>query len=78
MIDGAIILGSSGSPVILKPTMGRYVKKEYLVEHFPPVLLGVVSEMRYAIVPDGIQDFKSLANLGFVCDSETISETRVI
>jgi hypothetical protein len=75
LIDGAIIPGSSGSPVILKPTLGRYIKDKYLVEKFPPILLGMVSEMRYGIIRDSISDFKSFANLGLVCNADTIKET---
>jgi Trypsin-like peptidase domain len=75
LIDGAIIPGSSGSPVILKPTLGRNVKDKYLVEKFPSILLGMVSEMRYGIITDSISDFKSFANLGLVCNADTIKET---
>jgi hypothetical protein len=74
LIDG-VIIPSSGSPVILKPTLGRYIKNVYLVQEFQPVLLGILSEMRHAIIPDRISDFKALANLGIVYNADTIKET---
>jgi hypothetical protein len=67
LIDGAIIPGSSGSPVILKPTMGRYIGKDYLVENFPSVLLGIVAEYRIGFIEQKSSDYASFANLGMVC-----------
>ena len=76
LIDGAIIPGASGSPVILKPTMGRYIKNSYLVEDFQPVLLGIVSEYRIGcIIQKGSDDYLSFVNLGLVFRAETIIET---
>jgi len=75
LIDGAIIPGSSGSPVILKPTMGRYIKNEYLVQDFQPVLLGIVSEYRIGLIIQKKSDYLSFANLGLVFRAETIKET---
>lgn len=78
LIDGAIIPGSSGSPVILKPTMGRYLKDSYLVDKFQPVLLGIVFETRYGIIRgerDEVTDHKSYINLGLAHNAETINET---
>lgn len=75
LIDGAIIPGSSGSPVILKPTMGRYIKNEYLVDNFPPVFLGIVSEYRIGRIIQKNSDYLSFANLGLVFRAETIKET---
>lgn len=76
LIDGAIIPGSSGSPVILNPTMGRYVKKDYLVDNFPPVLLGIVSEYRIGFIEQKNSDsYPSFINMGLVFKAETIKET---
>jgi hypothetical protein len=75
LMDGAIIPGSSGSPVILKPTLGRYTKNSYLVDQFQPVLLGIVSGMRFAIIRDKRSEFQALANLGVVYNADTIRET---
>jgi S1-C subfamily serine protease len=76
LIDGAIIPGSSGSPVILKPTLGRYIRNEYLVDKFPPVLLGIVSEYRIGVInQENSPDHLSFVNLGLVFRAETIRET---
>jgi hypothetical protein len=56
--------------------MGRYVKNEYLVENFPPVLLGIVSEYRIGVInQQNSQDYLSFVNLGLVFRAETIKET---
>ena len=68
MIDGAIIIGSSGTPVVQKPGMTRYVKGNMAIESFPVMVLGVIAEPRYAWTAD----FQSFAGLGLAFDAETI------
>jgi hypothetical protein len=58
LIDGAIIPGSSGSPVIIKPSVGRYTRGALSYANFPPMLLGIVSESRYSYT----ENFQSFAN----------------
>jgi len=75
LIDGATIPGSSGSPVVLKPTTGRFVKGTIVMGSPPMVLLGIVAETRYAPIrtPTGL--IPSFAGLGLVFDAETVRET---
>lgn len=71
LIDGAVIPGSSGSPVVLKPLAYRYVKGQIQMSTAPLLLLGIISESRYASTPD----FMSFAGLGLAFDAQTIVET---
>jgi hypothetical protein len=73
LIDGATIPGSSGSPVVLKPSVGRVVKGAIQANVRPPaLLLGIIAETLYAPVSKYI---KSFAGLGLAFDAETIKET---
>jgi hypothetical protein len=62
LIDGAIIPGSSGSPVILKPTTMRNVRGQTQMQINNNLLLGIVSETRYAHTTD----FQSFAGFGII------------
>lgn len=76
LIDGAIIHGSSGSPVLLKPGPNRYLHGQYRVgEPTLPYLLGIVAETRY--LPRGThKEYESeYTGLGFAHDAVTIRET---
>ncbi|RJO60997.1 MAG: serine protease [Dehalococcoidia bacterium] len=75
LIDGATIPGSSGSPVILKPVIGRIQGDAILMGSAPPVLLGIVAETKYAPVHLGATVIPSFAGLGLAFDVETIKET---
>ena len=77
LIDGGIIPGSSGSPVVLKPIIGRRVKNSIMLELPPPLLLGIVAETRYAPIHVGgvAGDTLAFAGLGLAFDAATIKET---
>lgn len=75
LIDGATIPGSSGSPVVLKPVTGRYVKGAILMGSTPAILLGIIAETRYAPVHTAAGDIPSFAGLGLAFYAETIRET---
>lgn len=75
LIDGATIPGSSGSPVVLKPVIGRQVKNTILMGTAPPVLLGIVAETKYAPVQLGGDVIPGFAGLGLAFEVETIRET---
>jgi S1-C subfamily serine protease len=75
LIDGATIPGSSGSPVVLKPTTGRLVKGKILMSLAPAILLGIIAETRYAPVHTLKGDTLSFAGLGLAFDAETVKET---
>jgi len=75
LIDGATIPGSSGSPVVLKPTTGRFVKGNILLGLPPPILLGIVAETRYAPIRMPAGEIPSFAGLGLAFDAETVKET---
>ena len=75
LIDAAIIPGSSGSPVVLKPIIGRKVKDKIEMETATPYLLGIVSATQTAAVRTEGNDFPALAGLGIVFDAATVQET---
>ena len=75
LIDGGSIPGSSGSPVILKPVMGRIVGREILMKTATPYLLGILAETRFAPIKTNIGNFPGFAGLGFAFDAITIKET---
>lgn len=74
MIDGATIPGSSGSPVVLKPVIGRYQNGNIVIET-PPVLLGIIAETRFASVKQFNVEIPGFADIGVAFDVETIVET---
>ena len=75
LVDGATIPGSSGSPVVLKPVIGRQVKNSIVLGTAPPVLLGIVAETKYAPVQVTGGAIPGFAGLGLAFDAETVRET---
>lgn len=78
LIDGGIIPGSSGSPVVLKPVIGRVNRKTSSIKMGTPspFLLGIIAETHYAPIRTGQEDIiPSFAGLGLAFDAETVRET---
>lgn len=75
LIDGATVPGSSGSPVILKPVIGRIQGNAIIMGAAPAVLLGIVAETKYAPIQFGTAVIPSFAGLGLAFEVETIKET---
>jgi S1-C subfamily serine protease len=75
LVDGAVVPGSSGSPVVLKPVIGRQVGNAIQLGTAPPVLLGIVAETKYAPVQVGQGIIPGFAGLGLAFEVETIRET---
>lgn len=76
LIDGAVIPGSSGSPVVLKPTPARFTRQGItLGSPPPPLLLGIIAETRYAPVRIPAGSIPSFAGLGLAFNAETVKET---
>jgi len=76
LVDGGVVPGSSGSPVVLKPAIGRVVKGVIQANRpAPPLLLGIVAETQLANVQTARGIVTSLADLGVVFDAETVKET---
>ncbi len=76
LIDGGLIPGSSGSPVILKPVIGRYIGSDINFGPTKPYLLGIVAETRYAGISTNEEEtIPSFADLGIAFDAITIKET---
>lgn len=75
LIDGGVIPGSSGSPVILKPVIGRIVNKNIVMKPSTPYLLGIIAEYRLGPLQTNNGSIPSYAGLGFVFDASTIKET---
>lgn len=75
LIDGATVPGSSGSPVILKPVIGRIQGDSIVMGSAPPVLLGIIAESKYAPIQIGTAVIPSFAGLGLAFEVETIRET---
>jgi len=74
-IDGGIVPGSSGSPVVLKPVGVRRKHGSLVVGEVTPWLLGIVSTTIHVTVGDPGQQFQSLAGLGLALDSDEIQRT---
>lgn len=69
LIDGGVIPGLSGNPVILKPNHYRQIKNEIIYDSFPPLLLGIVSETRFIFTDNFYgENYYSTANLGLAFD----------
>ncbi len=75
LIDAAIIPGSSGSPVVLKPIIGRKIKDKVEMGTAVPYLLGIVSATETTAIRMEGYAFPTLAGLGIVYDASTIQET---
>lgn len=75
LIDGATIPGSSGSPVVLKPVIGRQQGNNIMMGSTTPVLLGVVAETRFAPIKVTGGQIPGFAGLGLAFEVETIVET---
>jgi hypothetical protein len=87
LIDGGIIQGSSGSPVILKPVSrsgtfidgagegcGQFANFSGVSSGSLPFLLGIVTDTQLAPV-DADHTVPSYAGLGYALDIETVIET---
>jgi len=76
LVDCGLVPGSSGSPVILKPSPARLVKGDLVLGGEAPFyLLGIVAETEVASVGEGAEEFRALAGLGLAFDAPTIRET---
>jgi len=74
LVDGGMVPGSSGSPVILKPVTGRHVHGTIVMGTVQPYLLGIVAETRYAPIP-AQKGAIGYAGLGLAFDALTVKET---
>lgn len=80
LIDGAVVPGSSGSPVFLKPITGRAVGNAYIMGAPPPVFLGLVTQGAHvpidiATIDKGAHKLDWWAGLGVVVRAEAVRET---
>ena len=77
LIDGATIPGSSGSPVVLRPTGERYMNGDWVIGLIPePFLLGIVSQTYYAPIEGSDSTAHApYVDLGLAYDAITIRET---
>ena len=75
LVDGAIIPGSSGSPVVLPSISFRNVGERLQIQNFPLLLLGIIAETRIASIVTPKTDYLSFAGLGLAFDAQTIIET---
>lgn len=75
LVDSAVVPGASGSPVVLKPVVGRRVKSGLQIGIPAPYLLGIISITTIAPVQVGGRTFQTLAGLGVAYDAETVRET---
>jgi hypothetical protein len=73
-IDGAIIPGSSGSPIILNPLTMRFVGQNTSIQS-KNLLLGIIAETLYAPISLPRRETYGFAGLVLAFDSETIIET---
>lgn len=75
MIDSGVAPGSSGSPVVLKPVIGRIVANNVQLGNQRPYLLGIIASAAVAAIEVEGRAFPTLAGLGIVYDASTIRKT---
>ena len=75
LVDGAIIPGSSGSPVVLPSISFRNVGEKLQIQNFPLLILGIIAKTRIAPIVTPTIDYLSFAGLGLAFDAQTIIET---
>lgn len=76
LVDGQTIPGSSGSPVLLRPTIGRIIDgKNYFTMTVPPLLLGILAETTFAEVEYGSFKGWTFSGMGVAFDADSITET---
>ena len=76
LVDAAILPGSSGSPVVLKPIIGRKIGHKIEMDLATPYLLGIISATETASIRLMEEySFPVLAGLGIVYDVTTIRAT---
>jgi V8-like Glu-specific endopeptidase len=74
MIDGAVIPGSSGSPVIIKPRYGFLRGNEWIMGSVPAALLGIVSGTKLS-KDSKLSNLVWQSNMGIVFNTDTIKDT---
>jgi len=75
LIDGGTSPGSSGSPVIFSPGAIGMNERGITLGIRPPLVLGIVSEARLAIIETSVGDSINLSGLSLAFDADTIIET---
>ena len=73
LVDGGVIHGSSGSPIILKPVAARGIGGIIEIGNTLPFLLGILAKTRLATIPDNVEP--TYAGLGLAFRAETIRDT---
>jgi hypothetical protein len=73
LVDGGVVHGSSGSPIILKPVAGRLVRGVYEMGNTQPVLLGILAKTKFATIPENREP--TYAGMGLAFKADAIQET---
>jgi hypothetical protein len=55
LVDGGVVHGSSGSPMILKPVIGRNIRGTVQMGNTAPFLLGILAQTRLATIPENAE-----------------------
>lgn len=75
LIDGGVALGSSGSPIVLKPRGPISLGNGIIMAQTQPRLLGIlVGDLLVQADPDDPKS-RALADLGLVVDASRVRET---
>ena len=74
IVDGGVIPGSSGSPVIMKPLTTRFIRENMTLQSIT-LLLGIIADTMYAPISVPQVDTLGFAGLGIAFDADTIIET---
>lgn len=75
LVDSAVVPGSSGSPVVLKPVIGRKFQDSIRMGIPAPYLLGILSGTSLAPIKHQGRVFPTLSGLGIAYDAVTVQET---
>ncbi len=73
LVDGGVVHGSSGSPIVLKPVAARNIGGVAEVGNTLPFLIGILAKTRLATIPDNEEP--TYAGLGLAFRAETIRDT---
>jgi hypothetical protein len=73
LVDGGVVHGSSGSPIILKPVAGRLVDGAYHLGATLPWFLGILAKTSLTKIGDNKED--TYAGMGLAFRAETVRDT---
>lgn len=75
LVDGLTVYGASGSPVVLRPTVGRIVYAEYRLNLGPQPLVGIIARTTFSRIKGRDYRGEAFGGLALAFDAQTIRKT---